>query len=293
VIQHSYGKARVRLVKVKRKTDTYHEYKQLSVRVLLAGDFVDSFVKADNTKIVATDTCKNLVYVVARDHPINSIESFAISLADKFLSLYDHVSKVDIKVEEYIWDRIVTHGKPHPHSFIKQPHVRTTHVISERSSSNNNNKINVSVESGVENLNLIKTTGSSFEHFYRDSYTTLPEAHDRLFGTNVSIVWKYGKYENDTDFDMIWKKVEEFLFVSFAEEFSVSVQQTMYSVAEKVMKNIPEIEWIKLTLPNLHNWTVDFTKLGLQNTPDLLTPVNEPHGLIQATFARKQPTAKL
>ncbi len=59
----TYGKIKVRLVKVTRHTKEDHDLKQLNVAVLLEGDFAASFTSSDNSSIVPTDTCKNLVYV--------------------------------------------------------------------------------------------------------------------------------------------------------------------------------------------------------------------------------------
>lgn len=33
----------------------------------------------------------------------------------------------------------------------------------------------------------MKTTGSSFENFYRDEFTTLPEVSDRIFSTSIAL----------------------------------------------------------------------------------------------------------
>jgi len=61
VTYDTYGKIKVRLVKVTRHTKEDHDLKQLNVTVLLEGDFQSSFTSPDNSKVVPTDTCKNLV----------------------------------------------------------------------------------------------------------------------------------------------------------------------------------------------------------------------------------------
>lgn len=38
---------------------------------------------------------------------------------------------------------------------------------------------------------MLKTTGSSFENFIRDEYTTLPEVDDRIFSTSVDLVYAF------------------------------------------------------------------------------------------------------
>jgi urate oxidase len=107
VVENSYGKARVRLVKVTRRDNYWHELKQLTVKVLLEGDFESSYSKADNSKVVPTDTCKNIVYIVARQHPIDSIESFGVELCEFFLSNYLQIRTVDLEIVEELWERML------------------------------------------------------------------------------------------------------------------------------------------------------------------------------------------
>lgn len=83
---NTHGKGRVRLVKVIRKADGTHDVQQLSVQILLEGDNMEKvFTTGDNSPVVATDTCKNTVYCLAKLHDFNSIEEFGIILCNHFL----------------------------------------------------------------------------------------------------------------------------------------------------------------------------------------------------------------
>jgi urate oxidase len=57
--ENSYGKSRVRLAKVKRHPD-HHDFREWTIEILLEGDFESCFVAGDNSKILPTDTMKNL-----------------------------------------------------------------------------------------------------------------------------------------------------------------------------------------------------------------------------------------
>ena len=52
LIQHQYGKAHVRVMKVTR-TGKQHSLKELDVQVGLSGDFDASYTQADNRLVVA------------------------------------------------------------------------------------------------------------------------------------------------------------------------------------------------------------------------------------------------
>src|SRR3712207_6385407 len=82
--QNNYGKSEIRLVKVRRGTDL-HELWDLTVDVALEGDFEAAHVEGDNSRLLATDTMRNTVYALAKDHLAGSIEEFGLRLVDRFL----------------------------------------------------------------------------------------------------------------------------------------------------------------------------------------------------------------
>ena len=71
---NAYGKNAINLSKIIRHPD-YHEFRQISVNVALEGDFESAHIKGDNTRILPTDTQKNTVYALAKDHFETSIEA--------------------------------------------------------------------------------------------------------------------------------------------------------------------------------------------------------------------------
>src|SRR5580704_14680954 len=125
---NSYGKSGVRLAKVTRHADR-HELKEISVDIQLHGDFDRSYTHGDNASIVATDTMKNTVYALAKNHPLTDIESFAIHLGKHFVTNNAHVTRADVQIAEDSWQRIEVSGKPHRHSFVSGGNEkRTTHA---------------------------------------------------------------------------------------------------------------------------------------------------------------------
>src|SRR6516165_9292056 len=96
---HAYGKSQIRLTKVLRHAGR-HELKELCIDIQLTGDFAASYTRGDNSRIVATDTMKNTVYVLAKDHPLTDIESFGQALAEHFLTTYPHVATAAIHLVE-------------------------------------------------------------------------------------------------------------------------------------------------------------------------------------------------
>lgn len=113
----AHGKSRVRVAKVQRH-GSHHDFTELTVQIELLGGTESSFESSDNSGVVATDTCRNHVYMLAKTHNMSSPEMFAIDLADVFIRSYVHVRAVKIGVEERAWRRYTASGEMHSHGFV-------------------------------------------------------------------------------------------------------------------------------------------------------------------------------
>src|SRR5438105_10434998 len=107
---NQYGKAETHVVRV-TKNGARHELKDLNVSVALAGDFADTHLTGDNSKVVPTDTQKNTVFAFARD-AMGEIDDFAIRLARHFVGEFASVYRARVSIEEQPWSRV------HDHAFI-------------------------------------------------------------------------------------------------------------------------------------------------------------------------------
>src|SRR5258707_13056429 len=101
----TYGKSRVRLIKLARRADG-HDVKEITFQILFRGDFKSCYEAGDNSKILPTDTIKNTVYALARQHRIVAIEDFAQRLTEHFLKNNPQVSEVQIEMTEHLWSRM-------------------------------------------------------------------------------------------------------------------------------------------------------------------------------------------
>ncbi|CAG8512687.1 7540_t:CDS:2 [Ambispora leptoticha] len=282
-----YGKDRVRLVKVIRNGD-WHEVVELTIRVLLEGNFEKAYTKADNSLVIATDSIKNTVYILAKKSAqVQHIELFAIEIGDHFISQYSHVSTVHVSITKHRWTRMLVNGKLHNHSFIRDgDETRSTRVVTSRNTG-------VAIESGLKDLLVLKTTGSAFHSFFRDEYTTLAETDDRILSTSVDATWTF-KVPNSISianipFDDIYDSIREITLKTFSTDNSASVQATLYLMAKQALEKHPELETVSYALPNKHHFAFDLERFGLKNNgkdSDIFVPFNDPSGLITATIAR-------
>ncbi len=285
--ENHYGKSRVRLLKVVRE-DEQHQVQDWNVGVYLTGDFRECFVSGDNTGLLATDTMKNTVYAVARTSTARTMEAFALELTQFLASRNPQVTSVRVTLDERFWVRIKARGEFHPSSFLQRGPERQTTSVELRQAAGSREPARI--VSGVKGLVLLKTSHSAFAGFKRDELTTLPETYDRLLGTEATITWVYTAPPED--FAAARTRVMEALLTTFAEHDSLSVQQTLYAMAEAALAAEPLLAELSLTLPNRHNLPVDFSRFQAPfdyDNPNLIfVPTEEPQGHIHARVKRSR-----
>jgi urate oxidase len=277
--KNQYGKAEVRMVYVERTTPR-HELFDVNVTTQLIGDFGASFETGDNSRVIATDTQKNTVYALARTGGVSTIEEFALRLARNFVDGYDYVSGARMEIEQTFWDRIETAGGPHDHSFVKGGGETRTTVVRKDGPEE-------TVISGIENVLVLKSTGSEFHGFPQVPYTALVETTDRIMATSVTARWRYAGLDVDTaPWDHLYRSVRAVLLEQFATVHSLALQQTMFAMGRAVLELHPEIAEIRLSCPNKHHFVVDLTKWDLDNPNIVFHAADRPYGLIEASVVR-------
>lgn len=274
---NAYGKSHIRLTKVTRHADR-HEIKELTIAVQLEGDFASSYLRGDNSKIVATDSMKNAVYVLAKKHPLDAIESFGQAIAEHFLASYSHVSEAQVEIGEDQLTRLVVDGRDQPFAFNGGGRERRTSKVRQT-------REGLFVTSGIDDLFLLKTTDSAFTGFIRDGYTTLPESSDRILATDVSASWLYDT--TSLDWNQCHKLVRRSLIDVFAAHQSRSVQETLHAMATAVLQSCSSITEISLTLTNKHRIPVNLQPFGISDNNEIFVAVPEPYGVITGTVRRE------
>ncbi len=277
IVHNDYGKSRVRLMKVARRGES-HEIQETTVRIAFEGEFKEVHTVGDNSQVLPTDTMKNTVYALAsQTQKIEEIETFAMRLANHFLTKNPPVTRVVIEIAEHGWARMALGEKAHLHSFIKGSNEKRTTKVSVT-------REGTAIESGVEDLIVMKTTKSGFVGYIKDQYTTLPETTDRIFATSIKANWNYNS--SDAATGEAWRGVRQTIIETFAGHDSLSVQHTLYAMGEAVLEKFPDIAEISFSLPNIHYLPVDLARLGLENGNQIFLPTDEPHGLIEARLSR-------
>jgi len=278
--KNQYGKAEVRLVHVDRSTPR-HVITDVNVTSQLIGDFAETHLTGANDRVIATDTQKNTVYALARIGGVRTIEEFALRLARNYVGTYDWVTGARMEIEQTFWDRIQTAAGPHDHSFVKAgAEVRTTVVRKDGDVE--------TVISGLENVVVLKSTGSEFWGFPDVPYTSLVETDDRIMATSVTARWRYAADLDldSADWDGLFSSVRSLMLEKFATLHSLALQQTLYAMGQVVLETHPEIAEVRLSCPNKHHFLVDLSAWDLDNPQQVYYAADRPYGLIEASVIR-------
>lgn len=276
IVANSYGKSRIRFSKIERQSD-HNVIREMSVNVLLHGDFDAAHTAGDNSLVVATDTMRNTVYVLARRQELGTVEAFASRLCQHFVATYDQVASCEVDVSEAPWERIEVDGAPHPTSFVGGGREReTASAVCDSGGTR--------LTAGIGGALILKTADSGFENFHRDEFRTLGDTDDRIFATELTAKWNYTS--EPADWTQPRTLIRNALLSAFASHTSRSVQHTLYAMANAALEKCAILQEIDITMPNSHHLLMDLSRLGLENENVVFHPVDEPFGLIRAAVSR-------
>jgi urate oxidase len=297
---NQYGKAESRVVRIVRDTPR-HEIHDLNVSTSLRGDFDAAHTSGDQGAVLPTDTQKNTAFAYAKLHGITSPEDYALALGRRLLEATPAASSAEVRVEQYAWERL---GQ---HAFARRGgEVRTCEVTVSRSGA--------SVVSGLQDLVLLKSTGSEFKGFLVDEFTTLAEADDRILATSLVARWRHDDVEpddlgpddlgpddlgpddvgstssrlNGLDWNGSYDDVREVLLSTFATTYSRALQETLYLMGSAVVDTMPGIAEVSFSAPNRHHFQVDFSgfDVPVENNGEVFIAADRPYGLIECTVLR-------
>nr|XP_032825524.1 uricase-like [Petromyzon marinus] len=312
----TYGKRGVRLLQLRRDPRGLHAVREARARLLLSLASSEDYERGDNAAVVPTDTLKNTVHALALANGIRCLEEFASQLCEHVLRTHGRVERVRASLTETPWRRMhlvepppillllllnpshewreqlceggavsvlagaaaAQDGKPHNHAFVLSPEVEFYCDVEAQQHGP------PLVRSGLRGLRVLKTTQSGFAGFAREGFTSLEETRDRFFCTEMEARWAFqrGLSLSARDYDEARERVHACLLETFAGPpdtgvYSPSVQHTLYLAGQCVLRSLPHVEDIRITMSNLHYTPIDLRKLGLKNNDQasLTTRVRE------------------
>jgi urate oxidase / 2-oxo-4-hydroxy-4-carboxy-5-ureidoimidazoline decarboxylase len=265
LLKTGYGKEAVSVY----RTDGVSSLFAAQIGMTARGEvFGPSYTEGDNTLVVATDSMKNFIQIAALQYEEASLEGFLELLARRFLDTYGHVERIELTARE------VPFARRTEQSFQA---VGGDYGVAELALGRDGT---LEHRSGREGLRLLKLTGSSFENFLRDEYTTLADSRDRPLFIHLDVHWRNSDFAARAD----GEAVRDSVAATFADFDSASIQELVYEMGVRALDAFPELAEISFVGEN-RLW--DTARIY---EPDervrVYTDPRPPYGRIELTLGR-------
>jgi urate oxidase/2-oxo-4-hydroxy-4-carboxy-5-ureidoimidazoline decarboxylase len=260
-VAHTYGKEAVSVYRI----DGDRLFACEVGVIVRSAVFEPSYTEGDNSLVVATDSMKNFVHRLGLEYTGETLEDFVALVGNRLLERYEHLEGVDVHARDVPFEPV--RGKVlrrrYDHYAVAELDLGRDGVVSARS--------------GWRALHLIKLTGSAFEGFVRDEYTTLPESKDRPLFVHLDVSWTNVDPEQRPPGD----EVRDLAVKTFCDIRSESIQQLVYEIGVRVLDQFSEIATMDFRAEN-RLW--DTVQQG--DGASVYTDARPPYGLITLTLAR-------
>jgi urate oxidase/2-oxo-4-hydroxy-4-carboxy-5-ureidoimidazoline decarboxylase len=216
---------------------------EVSMEVLGQG-FMPAYTEGDNRGVVATDTMKNVILRHALEHAEPVPEAFLAALGRRFLAAYEEMEALRLRARELPFAPVAgsrklfsLHDGEHG---VAELELDREGLLGQRS--------------GLENLRLLKTTGSAFTRFARDDATTLPERSDRPLFIHMDVAWRYGDPADALGGDparyVSPLQVRDVICSVFDEFVSESIQHLVHAFGRRLLARFPALDEVSFAAEN-------------------------------------------
>lgn len=223
---------------------------------VLGGPFAAAYTDGDNHNVVATDTMKNFVLARAAEFAGSTLEAFLDFLGRAFLATYPDMGALHVTGRELPFQAVpVPDGDgfaPSTVLFLRsRGDYAAAELILERSSSG---VALTDHECGRLELQLVKTSGSSFARFARDRHTTLPEVQDRPLFIYLDVFWRYRDpaqlVADEPDAYVAAEQVRDLVAVAFHDFNSRSIQHLVYEMGTRLLTRFSQLAEVRFEAQN-------------------------------------------
>jgi urate oxidase len=215
----------------------------VSMEVLGQG-FMPAYTEGDNRNVVATDTMKNVILRHALEHADPVPEAFLHSLGRRFLDAYAEMETLRLRARELPFASVrgsrrlfTLSGGEHG---VAELELDREGLLGQRS--------------GLENVRLLKTSGSAFTRFARDDATTLPERSDRPLFVHMDVAWRYrdpaDALAGDPARYVAPVQVRDVICAVFDEFVSESIQHLVHEFGQRMLERFPALGEVSFAAEN-------------------------------------------
>jgi urate oxidase len=218
---------------------------------VLDENFLPSYTEGDNTNVVATDSMKNFVLEKSLEWDGATMEHLLWFVGQEFLREYAQMNHLRLRARELPFRSIsqVLLSRSHDDRGFAEIEIDRTGILAHRCARTD--------------LQLIKTTGSSFTRFVRDQHTTLPEVVDRPLFCWIDVSWRYADPADAVADDparyVPSEQVRDLCAHVFDELNSKSIQQLVWVMGHRALERFGRLGDVSFVAQN-RLWDTFFQK---------------------------------
>jgi urate oxidase len=209
---------------------------------VLDDNFLPAYTEGDNSNVVATDSMKNFVLEKGLAYGGATLEGFLWFVGRAFLAEYGQMNHLKLRARELPFEALsnVLFARRHDDRGLAELEIDRTGILGHRC--------------GRTELQLIKTTGSSFTRFVRDQHTTLPEVVDRPLFVWLDAFWRYADPADAVADEparyVASEQVRDVCAAVFDELNSKSIQQLVWVMGQRVLERFPRVGEVSFVAQN-------------------------------------------
>ena len=275
--RHYYGKGDVIAYRLNRDGEAStggNPVFGVNVLLLVYGDaFWRTYTEGDNTGLVATDSMKNFIQRETVNFVGNDLEEYCRFLGELFLAKYPQVEGLQLSVSEIPYSAVGGNVAFTPSG----GDVATARLEIDRGGI-------VEAASGVGGFKLLRLGGSAFRGFVRDEYTTLPDLNNRPLHMWLDVEWTYVTYDAGFTRGAATASVRHIVRDVFTAFESGSIQQLIYQMGMRMLREIPAMAEVRLEANN-RTWDT-IAERGEQL--GVYTDARPPYGCLGLTLTRTE-----
>jgi urate oxidase / 2-oxo-4-hydroxy-4-carboxy-5-ureidoimidazoline decarboxylase len=245
---HYYGKADVTVYRLIRDGSGRGECSPVfgaNVKMLTwGGAFWPTYLRGDNTGLIATDSMKNFIHVHTFDFTDFGLEDYCRFIGRRFLDTYPQVEGLQMTAVQLPYAGLeggvafVPTGPDQAFARIEMTQERV-----------------VSAVSGIQGFKLLRLRGSSFQGFVRDQHTTLPDRPSRVLHMWLDMEWSYANLDAAFSDGAVTRATRAIVMDVFKSFESASIQQIIHKMGTRIFADIPEISELRFEANN-RTWDV-------------------------------------
>jgi urate oxidase len=255
--------------------------------------FLPAYTEGDNSRVVATDSMKNVILQQTLTYGGATMEGLLAHLGSYFLATYDDMERLRLTARELPFAPVQVPAQDHQRFtesavLFERNHGSYSTATLSMERGEQGSVVITDHRCGRSGLELLKVTGSAFTRFVRDANTTLPERGDRPLFIEIDVSWRYADTADMLATDhsryVPAEQICDLAQTVFHGFVSESIQHLAHEMGTRILARFPQLGEISF---EAHNRTPD--PVATSATDPRIKVYSSPfpaYGLIRLTLRR-------